>query len=52
MIYIVSLYPRPFVTVFSCAANDVFGVTVDCSGVTPNTSLQCSFKNGPLHSCK
>ena len=37
---------------FSCTADGVTEVTIHCSGVGAETSLQCSFDNGPFHSCK
>ena len=34
------------------ADNGVSEVTISCSGIGPETPLQCSFDGGPLHSCK
>ena len=34
------------------ADNGVSEVTISCSGIGPETPLQCSFVGGPLHSCK
>ena len=36
----------------SCIAAGEIEVTVNCSTVVPGTFLECSFDNGPLHSCK
>ena len=37
----------------SCTATGLSEVVaINCSGVGPDTSLQCSFSGGPLHSCK
>ncbi|CAI8053959.1 P-selectin [Geodia barretti] len=36
----------------SCTATGLSEVVaINCSGVGPDTSLQCSFSGGPLHSC-
>ena len=34
------------------AHSGVSEVTISCSGIGPETPLQCSFDGGPLHSCK
>jgi hypothetical protein len=35
----------------SCTATGLSEVAINCSGVGPDTSLQCSFSGGPFHSC-
>ena len=36
----------------SCEADGGLSeVTIGCSGIEPETPLQCSFDGGPLHSC-
>ena len=36
----------------ACSVSGVSDVKIECGGITPQTSLTCSFNQGPLHPCE
>ena len=41
-----------FISAFACNTSGVSDVKIMCEGITPQTPTNCSFNEGPLHSCE
>ena len=40
------------ISVIACNASGESDVKIECEGITPQISVNCSFNEGPLHPCK